>query len=154
MLCNGTSCRQHHNGFHVNFDHVSWPRRPLSLLFDRRFSAFTLVWCSCGGLHFRFYLFSREYLEINRRIAAAATPLAQINSFRCVNLLRLAISINFPRLTFLSIWQLLFMHSIPLNNSYSELHTRTHVQSSWLHAKLFDRRNLRVFRFSFDGELI
>lgn len=43
--------------------------------------------------HFRnvFYLFSREYFETSRRIAAAATPPAQMISFRFANLLKFAI---------------------------------------------------------------
>lgn len=38
-----------------------------------------------------YYLFSREYLLIANNIPAAAIPDTQINSFLCVNLLKLAI---------------------------------------------------------------
>lgn len=71
------------------------PSRNSRLLCEKRhgcgFNTFTFIAADLWG----FYLASREYLEMRSKIPAAAMPLAQINSFRWVNLLRFAMSIRF-----------------------------------------------------------
>lgn len=64
----------------------------------REISKARLRWLRSLSFKTLFYLASREYLEMRRRRPAAATPLAQMNSLRCVNLLRFAMF--FPLLWF------------------------------------------------------
>lgn len=71
----------------------------------------------------KFYLASREYFDISRRTPAAAIPVAQINSLRCVNFERFAIFVFF-HLHFLSFdnYELVISFLVIFLNTCTTLH--------------------------------